>query len=189
MITIDKLKKFNYLSDPEVKDIWYKPENKEFEKLRNAINCIGGLISDRPIWNPYNICTNGMQVMISVDEFKISPAMKILTRALDNRYGGSSDWECKMIHTDQEPYFKMNLDTGFGIKCLNQIVEESDRVSENIMRTIDDISTIDMFESTWLKRSDDSSYWGYDYGHINSEMFEIIERTQNRMNKLTQLGI
>ena len=187
-LTTEKLHKFDYLSEPEVKDSWYRPENKEFLPLRNAINCIGGFISERPIYHPYKVETSAaLKISISVDEFKISPAMKILTRALDVRYGGV-DWDCKIMHTDQQPYFHIWIDTkdGSKSKSLTKLIEESNRVAHNIMFAIDNVNLINGFESTWEKLSDDS-YWGYDYGHVNSEMFELISKAQNRKIKLKDL--
>ena len=140
-----------------------------------------------PIYQPYDgNNTPAMHITLSIiNEFDVSQGMKILTRALDPRYGGSDDWVCKMIHTDTSPYFKVWVDTGVGSKSktLEELVIESNIIARNIMWVLDNNKLIDSFESSWVKLRD------HDYGHINSKEFEIIVKLQNRNYKLRHLGI
>lgn len=183
-MTKEQINKFNYLSEEEIKDIWYKEENKLFEPLRNAINCINVLSCSRPAYQPYSkIESHAVHFIINVTNEKVIGAgLRVLTRAIDRRYNGVVDWECKIEHTDHDRHYIIWLDSGYNTrnKDLSEVVAESNEISFNIMNVLDTQSTLDFFEKN-------NSYTKHGYDHINSKKFKKIEKIHKRSEKIENL--
>lgn len=175
--------KFKYLSESEPKDSWYRGENKLFIPLRNAINCIDGLNCGRPAFRPYSSETShAVHFIIEVeDEDVMGFAFRILTRALDRRYNGVDEWVCKLEHTDNRNMYIIWLDSGMNTRNneISDVVEDSNRVAENIMAVLDDKRTLTFFNN--------GSTSDTDFRHINSKQFEKISKQMERAKKLKKV--
>ena len=175
--------KFKYLSESEPKDSWYRGENKLFVPLRNAINCINGLNCARPAFRPYvEEKSHAVHFTIEVeDESVMWFAFRILTRALDRRYNGVTEWVCKLEHTDTRNLYIIWLDSGMNTRNneLIDVVEDSNRIASNIMAVLDNEHTLTFFNSGLTSDRD--------FGHTNSEQFEKIAKKMERAKKLKKV--
>lgn len=177
-ITKAEISKFDYLAKEESKDIWYRPQNHLFDELRHSINCINGISCGRPIYQPYeDKNSHGVHCIVSIsDDANLGVAMRILTRAMDSRYGGPIDWVSKLNHTDTGSKFILWIDSGHNTrnKELSTLVNEANNISNNIRKILDDEHLLSFF-------------WSDDVKHINTKELKNIRKIHSRDQKLNEL--